>query len=81
MIQMTWTVSEAPGTVNSRIAVTGIRIADRSSQGRALPSFDLVWSMILPMITLVTASIILETIGNTIRKAPPQTPVSFSTSV
>ena len=81
MTQMTWTSSGALGTANSKMPVTGIRIADSSSHGRALPSRVRVRSISCPMTTLVTASMILEAMGNTIRNAPPHTPVSFRTSV
>ena len=45
MSQMTCTVSEPLGTVNSRIPVTASSGADSSSHGRALPSLVRVRSM------------------------------------
>ena len=75
------TVSLLSGTVNSRMPVTGTRNAESSSHGRALPSLVFVRSMICPMMTFVIASMILDTIGNTVRNTPPQSGVRFSTSV
>ena len=81
MIQIALTVGLASGTVKSRIAVIVISGAETSSQGRALPSFVLVRSMIWPMRMLVTASMIFDTMGKTVRNTPPQRGVRFSTSV
>ena len=81
MIQIALTVGLASGTVKSRIAVIVISGAETSSQGRALPSFVLVRSMIWPMTTLVTASMTLETMGKIVRNMPPHMGVRFRTSV
>ena len=81
MTHSAFTVSLLSGTVNSRIPVTGTRKADSSSQGRALPSLVFVRSMTCPMTTLVIASMILDTMGNTVRNTPPHSGVRFSTSV
>ena len=81
MTQTTCTVSEASGTVNSKMPVTVKRGADKSSQGLAFPSRVRVRSMAYPMTTLVMASMIFETIGKNTRNAPPHTVVSFRTSV
>ena len=75
------TVSLDSGTVKSRTPVIGTRTAESSSQGRALPSFVLVRSMTWPMMMFVIASMIFDTIGKTVRKAPPHSVVSFRTSV
>ena len=78
---MTCTVSDALGTVKSRMPVTVNSGALSSSQGLALPCAVRVRSMIYPIMTLVMASMILEIMGKTTRNAPPQTVVSLSTSV
>ena len=74
-------MSPASGTVKSSTPVTGSRKAESSSQGRALPSLVFVRSMICPIRMFVIASMIFETIGNTVRNTPPQSGVRFSTSV
>ena len=78
---MTWTVSFPLGTVNRRMPETATNGALSNSHGRALPWAVRVRSMMYPMITLVMASMTLDTTGNTAKKAPPHTVVSFSTSV
>ena len=74
-------MSDAFGTVNSRIAVTVISGADSSSHGRALPSFVLVRSMICPMTMFVIASMTLLMIGKIVKNSPPHSGVRFNTSV
>ena len=81
MTQMTCTVSDALGTVKSRMPVIVSSGALSSSQGLALPCAVRVRSMTYPMMTLVMASMILEMMGKMTRNAPPQTVVSLSTSV
>lgn len=60
---MTCTVSDALGTVKSRMPVTVNSGALSSSQGLALPCAVRVRSMIYPIMTLVMASMILEIMG------------------
>ena len=81
---MTHTICTASlplGTTNSNTPVTATSGADKSSHGRALPCAVRVRSITAPIITLVMASIILDTMGNTTKNMPPQTVPKPKTSV
>ena len=56
----------------SRIIATVMSGAETSSQGRALPCRECVLSMIWPIRRFVMASMILEMIGKSVRKAATQ---------
>lgn len=69
------------GTKNSKIPETASKGALSTIQGLAFPWAVWVRSMTMPINTFVTASMILETIGKRNRNMPPQTQLSFRTSV